>query len=182
MDNNADPVSTLAKQRVLPQFVSVSRMVGNAAELSGVVSLGSLDQLLGLLADPEGNVSVELQFGKDDEGRRLVSGSVEAELSVYCQRCLDAMMVPVQQSFSLGLVDDEEQAHQLPEHLEPLLVADDGVSLYELVAEELLLALPIVSAHAEQCGEQQYMREPDEHRVAPRQKPFEGLANLLGKQ
>lgn len=167
--------------RILPRTVSVSRMVGNAAELSGEIGIHSLERLLGLLAATEGTVEVALQFGKDDEGRPVIEGEVAADLSVYCQRCLDAMVMPVKQAFRLGVVASEEHAQNLPEQLEPLMVTDDEVDLFELVADEIILALPIVSSHAEQCGEQKYIRANDEPRLAQRQTPFENLANLLGK-
>lgn len=172
---------TSSGARALPKSVSASRMVNNTAELEGEIAIQSLDRLLGLLAESDGNAMVSLQFGKDDDGKPLVSGEVEADLSVYCQRCLESMIVSVRQLVQLGLVDSEEQAQNLPERLEPLMVVDDTVDLYELVADELLLALPIVSSHAEPCGEQKYMRASEEPRLAPRQTPFKNLANLLGK-
>lgn len=168
--------------RTLPRHISVSRAIGKAAVFAGKVELRSLDRLHGLLANCDGFVSVDLMFGKDDYGRRAVTGDVAGGLSVYCQRCLEEMQVPVQQAVKLALVDSEEQAQLLPGHLESMLVNDDELDLFELVAEELLLALPIVSAHAEKCGEQQYMRAAEPTRLAPRQKPFEDLADLLGKQ
>lgn len=82
------------------------------------------------------------------EGRRVhVRGRVTARLQVECDRCLKPVELPVESSFKLEYVTPEDyQAQQAIE----LTQADLDLSIYdgevldidELVAEEILLAIP----------------------------------------
>ncbi len=170
----------MQSQRDLPGEVSVARLVAAEARLEGRLAIKRLSRFIDLLASDAGNADVELQFIRDDEGRRLIKGSVSAAVDVYCQRCLDPMALALKQSFALALVAGEDPARQLPEELEPVIVVDDTVDLHNLVEDELLLALPIVSLHEQDCAGQRYMsaEEPEQE---PRQKPFEDLAEMLSK-
>ncbi|MFK7731640.1 MAG: YceD family protein [Pseudomonadales bacterium] len=170
----------MQSQRDLPGEVSIARLLAAEAQLEGRLAIRQLKRLLDLLASDEGDANVDLQFIRDDEGRRLIKGSVSASMDVYCQRCLDPMTLTLKQGIALALVAGEDTAKQLPEELEPLIVVDDTVDLHALVEDELLLALPIVSLHEQSCATQRYMsaEEPEQE---PRQKPFEDLAEMLGK-
>ncbi len=164
----------------LPSEVSVARLVAAEAMLSGRMGIHQLTRLLDLLAGDEGWVDVEMRFARDDEGRRVINGSVSAEVAVFCQRCLEPMTLNVQQAFALAVVAGEDIAKQLPNELEPVIVTDDVLNVHALVEDELLLALPIVSLHEQECGGQRpiNVEEPEQE---SRQKPFEDLAEMLGK-
>ncbi|MEM8498301.1 MAG: YceD family protein [Pseudomonadota bacterium] len=170
----------MQSQRDLPGEVSVARLIAAEAKLEGCLAINRLSRLVDLLAGDAGNADVVLQFLRDDEGRRLIKGSVSAAVDVYCQRCLDPMTLALKQNFALALVAGEDPARQLPEELEPVIVVDDTVDLHALVEDELLLALPIVSLHEQNCAAQRYMsaEEPEQEL---RQKPFEDLAEMLSK-
>lgn len=166
--------------RDLPGEVSIARLLAAEAKLDGRLAIKRLRRLADLLASNEGNADVVLQFIRDDEGRRLIKGSVSAVVAVYCQRCLDPMTLTLTQDFALAMVAGEDPARHLPEELEPVIVVEDTVDLHTLVEDELLLALPIVSLHEQNCATHVYMsaEEPEQE---PRQKPFEDLAEMLGK-
>ncbi len=48
----------------------------------------------------------------------------------------------------LGLVVSDEEARQLPEGMEPLLVTESPMPLSEIVEDELILALPLIPMHS----------------------------------
>jgi uncharacterized protein len=104
------------------------------------------------LAVAEGLVDVDLRFGIDELGVHFMSGRLHAELAVICQRCMEAMRLPVEAEVSLGLARSDSEAERLPENYEPLLVGAEPMPLSAIVEDELILALPIVPMHApEQC-------------------------------
>lgn len=168
--------------RALPKFVSISKSVSQQAELMGLLAIADLSRMRDVLAEHQGQVDVSLQFGKDDEGRRVLGGQVSAQVSVFCQRCLAAMPLALSSSFALAFVSSEEEGERLPATLDPWLIMGDDVNLVEVVEEELLLALPIVSMHDEPCGDPNYLHaEPVVHE-SPRQQPFKDLAKMLANR
>jgi uncharacterized protein len=82
------------------------------------------------------------------EGRRVrISGRLDARVQVECDRCLKPVEIPVDSRFKLEYVTAEDyqaqQAVELTEEDLDLSVFDGKViDVDELVAEELLLAVP----------------------------------------
>jgi uncharacterized protein len=91
--------------------------------------------------------SYELQFARDREGRCVVTGRVRATLRLRCQRCLGEVEVPVDARIDLALIRRDEDALDLPEHLDPWLVTDEGLAPLDVVEDELLLAVPVIARH-----------------------------------
>ncbi|EGV16961.1 YceD family protein [Thiocapsa marina] len=92
-------------------------------------------------------VGYELQFGRDREGRCIVTGRVRATLRLLCQRCLDPLEVPVDARIELALIRRDEDALDLPEHLDPWLVNEERLDPLDILEDELLLAVPVVPRH-----------------------------------
>ncbi|MFL0796562.1 MAG: YceD family protein [Cellvibrionaceae bacterium] len=105
-----------------------------------------------MLANNSGEIAVELDFDRDEGGRPMVTGSLNGEVQVTCQRCLDAMPFALSTNVRVGLVWDDEQARALAKDVEPWLVDEDPKDLYELVEDEILLVLPYTVYHDEPCG------------------------------
>ncbi|NCC29933.1 MAG: hypothetical protein EOM22_17755 [Gammaproteobacteria bacterium] len=91
--------------------------------------------------------SYELLFARDRKGRCVVTGRVRATLKLRCQRCLDEVEFPVDAPIALALIRRDEDALDLPEDLDPWMVADDRLNPMDLVEDELLLALPAIPRH-----------------------------------
>lgn len=81
----------------------------------------------------------------------VVSGSIEASVYVQCQRCLGEMPFAIDANVHVAIVAGEDQARCLPKDLDPWTVVDSSADLYHLIEEEILLALPMVAYHQEQC-------------------------------
>ncbi len=176
-----EPRAEKQSVRALPRTIGLAKMIAHEGIVEGQVAASELSRLTGVLANEEGYAAVKLSFAKDEQNRRCISGELSALINVFCQRCLSAMPLQLEQTLSLAAVGDEEAGKQLPASLDPVLVEEDELSLYELIEDELLLALPIVSMHAEKCGERHRGVRLSEQ-AEPRQKPFEDLASMLGKQ
>jgi uncharacterized protein len=131
-----------------------------------------MDRLADLVIDLQGEVDVELQFGK--EGRvPTISGTVGTLLKLECQCCLEPLLWPIHGEVKLGVVGSVDEALSLPDSLEPLLVAVGAeVLLLDIVQDELLLALPCIPQHS-YCQPQL----PPEA-VKERPHPFAALATL----
>ncbi len=166
----------------LPSTLDVRKAAVRGATISGVVNPLKLRRFRELLADDAGEVRVALAFSRDEENRYLVSVTITAEVSVTCQRCLEPMVCRLEGENTLAIVWTDEQAAQLPRHLDPLIVPEEGCNLWELVEEELILLLPAFSYHdTEECRKKlaDFARpSPPSATEQARPKPFDVLAQL----
>jgi len=136
----------------LPRKVDPRKFVAQGIEVAGDVPVEVFERLGQSLTSTDGFARVELAFGRDEQGLKIIEGKLGGEVHVTCQRCLQAMIQPVAADILLAIVWDEEEARQLPRKVDPIIVGEESIDLYELVEDELLLALPFVSYHdSEQC-------------------------------
>lgn len=141
----------------LPEFVDPMRLAETRQTLKGRVVVTAMPRLMAALGMPHsGEVDIDLAFSVDGQGVRRVLGSLHAELDVICQRCLQAMILPLHVNIALGIVRALDEAEQLPDEYEPLVLAPitegQPQSLASIIEDELLLALPVAPLHEEgQC-------------------------------
>lgn len=150
----------------------------------GQVNIDALPRLADMLASASGSLSWSVRgemfrdaFGAMQAGLVV---AVSGELQLLCQRCLRALPFDLANETRLQLIagdqvwsedaDDESLEGAVGPVLEPL-VASATLSLFELVEDEVLLALPIAPRH-EGCD----LPEHDDGRLAA--SPFAGLARL----
>lgn len=166
----------------LPQTVQPLRLAETGAVLHGRLGLGGMARLATYLHDTDGEVNVDLGFDIDEAGTRYVRGHLRAVLHLVCQRCLQSFGHPMDVGVSLGFARSDDSASGLPERYEPLVLEDESVNLAQLIEDELILALPIVPAHApEDCPVATVAAAPvaEEGPEDGKRRPFEGLADLL---
>jgi len=137
---------------MLSESLNFVRQVELNRTIEGVYPISKFTRLGDTLASKEGDVSVKLEFG-DCVGYACLRGSVSAKLVTECQRCLDPVETTVSGKFKFALVHDEEELDQLPDELEPYLIEGEEQSLIDLIEDELLLCLPMVTVHEEACSD-----------------------------
>ncbi len=120
-------------------------MVSARRSFEGTLAIASLRRLCEVLASTDGEVSFELDFGRDSFGISYVDVRASAPLTLTCQRSLEPFVLPVVLQTRLGLISQERDDAGLPPECEPLLVAEDGrLRPADVIEDELLLALPLV--------------------------------------
>jgi len=73
---------------------------------------------------------------------------LHTELALVCQRCLEAVQIPVQVDQWYRFVPDEETAEQQDDDApEDLLVDSPDFDLFALIEDELVLAMPLIARH-----------------------------------
>lgn len=141
----------------------------------GEVAVREFQRLRPLLSDSEGVLRVQLEFRLDERRIRVLQGSIDGEVRLVCQRCLQALAFPLQLNFSLGIVTDESEIDRLPEGYEPLLVSGDPLNTVEVIEDEVLLAIPAVPTHGDEQGcELAYQNQP----AVKKDNPFSVLEKL----
>jgi uncharacterized protein len=170
----------------LPDRLDPWRFADLGNEVSGQIPLDSMPRLSDCLFDPAGAAIFELQFARDERRRAILTGWLKAELKLECQRCLEAVTLPVVAQVSVAFVERHEQAEQLPDFLDPCLVEEGQIHFADLIEDELLLQLPQVAMHEEGACPvplvEMFEDKPDEPAVQPARNPFAVLAELKGKK
>lgn len=150
--------------------------------VSGVLKPLDLKRFGPLLAGDEGAISAEIVFSRDEELRHVMRVVVEADVVVTCQRCLEAMPEHLAGESTLAIVWTDEEAAHVPKQLEPLVVMDSPSDLWDVVEEELILALPPFSYHeTDECKLKTAAysdRISDEDLGVKKPNPFNVLAQL----
>ena len=165
----------------LPSQIDVRKLTAKGAEINSQFGVNAMSRLTSLLANDKGVVSTELNFYIDDDRKRRIDGQVKAEVNVVCQRCLEPVLVEIESSFNLAVVWTDEEAKQLNKTLDPLIVGEELSDLTEIVEEELILCLPIVSYHDnENCKQEVHAFGEDEPALEeePKDNPFKVLEQL----
>ncbi len=133
----------------LPKCFDPIRFADQSASLEGSIPLKQLDKLKDLLISDQGDVQVALQFDRDQDGRRCIIGKVQAVLTMECQRCCQPMNVEVNADVLLSPIISDSQAPSVPKEYSPLVTHGEPVEMADLVADELLLNLPMFTKHSE---------------------------------
>ncbi|MGH8482488.1 MAG: YceD family protein [Nevskiaceae bacterium] len=128
----------------IPLRVKASQAVSRHEAFTGSVPLAKLPRLAATLAETSGNLQVELQATRDQEGQDWLHGEIRGHLPLTCQRGLHAFDWPCDVALSLCLVETEAEEQKLLKDCESYRVEDDELPLRDLVEEEVLLALPMM--------------------------------------
>lgn len=163
----------------IPDRVDPWRLAEQGEALAGRMPLLALPRLAGLLQDAGHEAVFTLRFGKDRDRRSTVTLNVQARLVLECQRCLDKMTLEVDAETPMALVSGPMEAEQLPNELDPLMLApEEYLDIAALIEDELLLAIPASPRHAhDDCAHLpgQGSVNPAENR---KDNPFAILAKL----
>jgi len=167
----------------LQEYIKPLSFCDRGEHLKGIIPLTGMGRLADSLCHQNGEVEIDLAFDIDSQGCKVLRGHLKTSLALECQRCMKAVATPIETIVSLAFVDSEATGKQLPGEYDPYILDEPTVVLRELVEDELILALPIVTFHPEeectvavlQPVEETDIPQPAEEK---RPNPFSGLAGL----
>jgi uncharacterized protein len=159
----------------LPERIEPVGLADVGRSFRGEIAVSAFERLRPLLTDCEGALRVSLEFRLDERRIRILKGALAGELRLVCQRCLQALVYPLQLEFSLGIVTQEAEIDLLPDGYEPLLVSGEPLRTVEVVEDEVLLVIPAVPLHAgDKACDLGYRNQP----VREKDNPFSILEKL----
>lgn len=143
----------------LPQLVDPYECLRQRAVFEGQLSSGQLPRLSPLLTEPSHDITFRIAFDSDESERCMIECSVTASLPLICQRCGQEMDCPIDSHSILVVVTRDDEAEELPEEYDPLLLRDGvPVVLLDLIEDELLLAMPMIPRHLDELCLTKYLR------------------------
>ena len=170
----------------LPNKVNFCQYADSGALLEGIIPLDRFGRLIDLVQKPYGEVSVSLGFHRGESKHVSATGTVEAEVQLICQSCLENMAFPIACDVNVMLLETEDELFELAQYEEGILVEAPVVRLTDILEDELILSLPMVSRHSGQCGHtDEYAADEtdlDETAEVTTHRPFENLSNFINKK
>ena len=128
------------------------RFAREAASLGGEFALAEVDRLRDELAEEGGLVTYRL-VGALVGGRPALRLHIDANPTLRCQRCLGPYVHPLRLDGVIFLARNDAEMERW-ENIDPLLdviVAVEHMDVRLLVEDEILLSLPVVPRHEEDC-------------------------------
>ena len=123
-------------------------------------------------ADLSSEITATIRGGVDDLNRHYADVCLTGELSLTCQRCLQAMPFTMNNSVRILFCSDEASADLIDDEDADVLVVGETADVREWIEDQLLTALPFAPMH-ESCDEDHLMQyRNDKH------NPFSVLKNI----
>ncbi len=170
---------------LIPDYVDAKKIFTQQAVITGKLPVSKFERFTELLANTSGFVEITLKFFLNEDFRRVISGELRADVDVLCQRCLEVTTITLEDRFQLALVESEIQADKLSKDLEPWFCTDTRLVLADIVEEQLILAMPIVSYHKVSCAQNEPLKQGAPKEETPKsldkpdkQNPFAILQSL----
>lgn len=140
------------QQKPLPIRFDPVSFADHERKLEGPIATKAMLRLRENVLSADEMADAKLKFSKGYYGYPIVSGPVNAWVTMKCERCLDDVRIELNVDITV-LVKPEDEEVPLKEGVNEADLPDfheyDGNSLVlsELVEEELLLNLPLVPKH-----------------------------------
>ncbi|NDY91619.1 YceD family protein [Ideonella livida] len=176
-----------------PRRLDVAALAQRGEQLAGEWPLASLERLAeAAVRESPAFDGAQVRWRLTGEARPVKGGAAEiwmylhaqVELPLCCQRCLGPVQTVLEVERPLRFVADESRAAALDAELEEdVLELVRDLDALELVEDELLLELPLVPAHEDDCPDPlprpvDDLDEVSEPAQEPAEHPFAALARL----
>jgi uncharacterized protein len=162
----------------LPETLNFLKQAERNISLQGSWPIARLNRLQNTLNTNKGELVASLNFSATGDFYCL-KGTVKADLDVVCQRCFEPMQQALQGHFKFALVTDKTDHETLPPDMELYLVEGEEQSVIDILEDELLLLMPMVTMHQSECSE--FLRKQKEQALREdtnKDNPFAVLKDL----
>jgi len=163
-------------QGKLKQRYQILKEVSRGGYFQGQIEVEKLSRLCELLAFNDGEITIEFEFKNSDFGVPMISGRIQTCLQVECQRCLQAMETDLVFDFALLVDADDDIVRE--SSLDTVYSEDGDIDIFEVVEDEIILALPLVSVHENDTCNAHWKASDNSQESAVRENPFSVLKDL----
>jgi len=163
-------------QGKLQKSYRVSKELAQNSYFEGTITLSQLSRLSTLVIADNAIINVSFEFTKNLYQHPSVKGHIETRLQLECQRCLEPMSQLMDFDFELLIdaSDEDVKAFQTD-----TVYSDGGyLSILDVVEDELILALPLISMHEASDCHQHWQADDIPKPEEEKNNPFAVLAAL----
>jgi len=149
-----------------------------------VLPVSHFKRFCALLSDDRGEVMAQANFYIGEGKKPIAKGRLDTKVCMVCQRCMKPMTIDISCEFVLAFVSTEDQAAELSESVDPVLMNEHNeIQAIDFLEDELILQLPMSSMHASisQCDASAVTSITGSQQTEPAKthKPFSELGKLL---
>ncbi|HYG31380.1 MAG TPA: YceD family protein [Methylophilaceae bacterium] len=157
-----------------PPVIDAIEFARKGLEFHDTIALSQFSRLSDALASSEDKLDYKLIGYIGAEGKPGLRLSVQGDIQLTCQRCLEPLgfMMDIDSDFILVIDEGQIPSQDEEGDLKDYLVASPQMSIIDLLEDELLLALPFAPKH-EECEDKTAMKMQTE-----KQSPFAVLKGL----
>jgi len=159
----------------------VHKEVTQSGRFEGEIELSELKRLgemlyPGSVAERGRKITLSFEFTRSEFDIPMLTGHMQTELVLECQRCLQPMEMPLAVDFRL-LIDASDDI--VRQSSEDTLYSDNGfIDIAEVVEDELILAIPLVAMHADSACNSNWQASATAAETAKADNPFAVLRQL----
>ena len=159
-------------------------MASQEKVFEGSVPISQLSRLSEILAEVDGDVDLELAFSKGNQDRTQISGNLQATVALICQNCMQIYRQALVCQIDLAVVGRKDDMDELDESTDSLVCTDRELALRDLVEDELILCVPMIPRHPDQCPDSEFLLEQEIPALEEQttHRPFAELAEAMKKQ
>ena len=162
----------------IPERVDPLLLADKKRRYKGRIPLKSMERLLDIVKNQDDFAAFELNFAKSGK-LSTIDGFIGAKIRLECQNCLEQLEISVNSGVKLAIVLSIEEAGLIPDDYEPLLCNERTIEFKDIIEDEILLSIPVIPKHQEDCLIRQEDETKTEFNGEPRKdSPFSVLANL----
>ncbi|SVD54591.1 uncharacterized protein METZ01_LOCUS407445 [marine metagenome] len=176
---------------MLAEYIGAAQLndrIAREVTLNETLAVVDMPRLVGLshrASDKSAEcLDVRVEFLKVAGDFPGIKVTVNGNLALECQRCLEPLEWSVDNSFELGVLASDNQMDETADIFDMILVGERGLYLPKVIEDEILTALPLALIHhrSEDCGKlmEVYERAADVPAARAENKPFSDLAALIG--
>ena len=157
-----------------PITINNLEVAKNQEKLEGKIDVNDCLRLKDMLAqqsEEAQGINYQLSGGGSKHHLPSLKLSVDAVLTVVCQRCLSAMQLPLSVEYDYVVSKTEPEAIDGDDDVD-WLEASREMNLSELIEDELLIAMPLAPTHGHSC-------KPAKHESGEKHNPFAVLKGVI---
>jgi uncharacterized protein len=163
-------------QEKLRRRYQIQKEVTRGGDFQGKIEISDLTRLAEFLLSDSAEIAVEFNFCQSDYDIPIVEGRVKTRLTVECQRCLKAMEIPLDMEFKLLVNASDDLIAE--SHLDSIYCEDGKLDIFEVVEDELILGLPLVTMHDDMTCNKFWPTQAESSELVAEENPFSVLAKL----
>lgn len=158
----------------IPRHFDPWQFAKNHSEQHMELALNQTQELVKEHSD--GVIVAKLRGYVDISKQSHLAGQVRVTFKALCQRCLEAMELPIVQDFDYVLIRQQEQENQVEGDFESLICPEPELDMAWFLEEEVLLAMPHISRH-DDCT--MPWQNDNTQETADTHRPFAALKSML---
>lgn len=138
----------VSRDRGAPIRLDAFRLARERGVVQGSVDPHRLPRVQDLLTEDRASIAWRIEGRSDLSGRPAMSIELNGAVTLTCQRCLDDLEFPIEQTTEVLLARDEREMAALDANSDAEVVLANGpIDPLTLVEDELVLALPFAPRH-----------------------------------